>query len=124
MLRWRREVVSTLRTSKPVPLNSSSAQPALHPIRLQVLIYPSLQFVNSTLVSLRALPDPLHRWTSFCRVWTWLTFPERIGEKALAATLCAGNHTTRATRRRLAHYFHFGPPDGSEDQVNKYCILS
>ena len=97
--------------------SSLSLQGALLPIRLQVLIYPGLQFVNSTTASFTTQSDVLQGRTPYCRVWTWLAFPERINERSLVRTLCANNHITRATRERLADYFYFGPPDGSEDEV-------
>lgn len=110
--------------------NASTTVAILFPIRMQVLIYPGMQYVNSTLVSLTATADPMHGREAFCKGWTWLAFPERMSEKALMRTLCAGNHTTRATRERLAQYFYFGPTDGSEDEVTintrffiyKYCL--
>lgn len=86
---------------------------------MQVLIYPAVQFVNSTTTSYttRAVADVLQGRNPYLRAWTWLAFPERMNEKALVRTLFVGNHTTRATRERLEHYFHFGPLNGSEDEV-------
>ena len=120
-LRWRREVIQSQRQ---VPSNSSkSSFAALPAIHLQVLIYPAVQFVNSSTTSYAtlAVADVLLGRTPYFRAWTWLAFPERINERSLVRKLNAGNHTTRATRERLAHYFHFGPPDGSEDEV-RLCM--
>lgn len=112
MLRWQR--VAKRPNVSNSAINSPSALPA---IRMQVLIYPGLQFVNSTTSSFTTQADVLQGRMPFCRVWTWIASPERTNDPVLIRMLCAGNHTTRATRKRLEHYFHFGPPDGSEDEV-------
>ena len=124
--RWRREVIQPQRQSKAPSNSSQNSSAVLPPIRMQVLIYPGLQFVNSTTASYttRAVwSDPLQGRAPYCRALTWLAFPERINDRSLVRTLCMNNHTTRATRERLAHYFHFGPLDGSEDEVRFYQFV-
>jgi acetyl esterase/lipase len=111
VMRWRREVIEAQRAS------NTSKDVAMPPIRMQVLIYPGLQMINSTTVSLVTFSDPLHGRRAFCKAWTWLAFPDNVNDRAVVRALCANNQTTRAARERLAKYFYFGPSDGSEDEV-------
>lgn len=119
-LRWRREMIEPQRkrASNSSAATSSAAAELLPPIRLQVLIYPLVQFVNTSTTSFTAHSDFLYGRSPLLRAWTWVTFPDRINDRALVRALTASSHVTRTTRERLAHYFHFGPPDGSEDEVH------
>ena len=112
-IRWHRE------------LSTSASAAGLRPIRMLVLVYPLLQLVNSSTASSLAHADLVHRRVNLCRVTRHFAFPERRRDSALLRALCTSNHTTRATRERLAPYFHFGPVDGSEDPVSEcsFCLL-
>ena len=89
----------------------------LPPIRAQLLIYPLLQLVNSTTSSHLTNLDPIYRRRNSARLVRLLACPGRQQDLALLEAITEGNHTTRSTRERLAPYFHFGPVDGSEDEV-------
>ena len=112
-IRWHREVLQKQITEG----NGDLATSPLPPIRMQVLIYPVLQLVNMSFVSNIANVDVMHRRRALCREARLLAFPNRPQDNALLDALCAANHTTRATRERLAKYFHFGPVEGTEDEV-------
>ena len=92
---WRRKVIEAQRAS------NTYKDAALPPIRMQKLIYPGLQMINSTTFLPVMLSDPLHGRRAFCKAWTWLAFPDHVNDKAVVRALCANNHTTRAARERL-----------------------
>ena len=114
-IRWNSEALQTQITEG----DGDFAMSSLPPIRMQVLIYPVLQLVNMSFVSNIANVDVMHRRRALCREARLLAFPDRQQDAALLDALCAANHTTRATRERLAKYFQFGPVNGTEDEVRR-----
>ena len=103
--------------------DASEGEGPLPPILAQVLVYPVLQLVNTTTSSHLVNLDPIYRRRNSARLVRLLAFPGRQQDGALLDAISAGNHTTRATRERLAPYFHFGPVDGSEDEASFLITL-
>lgn len=120
-IRWRREV---LQKQKSGDARGDLSDSPLPPIRMQVLIYPALQLVDMFTVSNVISVDVMHRRSLLCRFVPLLLLPDRQLERSLIDAICAGNHTTRASRERLAEYLRFGPVDGSEDEVHCLYLCS
>ena len=98
--RWRRQVIAKQRAGQLVE--------QLPPIRLQVLFYPVLQFVNvSTTSYLLRRYDVLNK-KSMVWFWTLFLFGNRFYDINLLASLWANNQTTKRTRKQLADLFDFG----------------
>ena len=110
-IRWRHEV---LQKQRLVPQAEQ-----LPPIRLQLLIYPSLQGLNWTTTSMLVLHDR----EMLTRLWAMIVFPERGRDSRFVRALAAHRHLTRPTRERISKFFEFGPPDGSVDEVALFAFV-
>lgn len=111
-IRWRNEV---LRKQRHVPQGER-----LPPIRLQVLIYATLQGLNWTTTSMLVLPDR----EMLTRLWALLVFPERGRDIRFIRALTAHRHLALPARERISKFFEFGPADGSVDEVIVMPIIS
>ena len=121
-IRWRSEVLRKQR-EETARGGDTSAEDPLPPIRAQLLIYPHVHLVNLTTTSNQVNRKAMSRYKNMCRFVPLLTCPDRQHDSSLLDAICVSNYTTRATRERLARYFHFGPVDGSEDEVSsKYTV--
>lgn len=106
-IRWRKEV---LQKQRLLPEGER-----LPPIRLQVLIYPSLQGLNWTTTSMLVLHD-----REMCtRLWALLVFPERGRDPRFINALASHKHMSLPNRERISKFFEFGPADGSVDEVTR-----
>lgn len=108
-VRWRREIIQKQKLHPVVA--------PLPPIRLQVLIYPNLQWVNMTTTSLLSKEDLLMHRSFVARVYALAAFQAKGRNPQLIRSLLENRHLTLASRARYAKFFYFGPEDGSIDEV-------
>lgn len=77
-----------------------------------------LQGVNMSTTSLLLNDDPMLDRVMVARLWALASFPRRGREPRFLRAFLSNRHLMLSTRERVAKYFDFGTPDGTQDEVN------